>query len=322
MKTKRKFRFIRVIRNIVLGLTAALLVWMLVNFGMTKYEHKKYPAWGQYVEVDGQKMHVYTKGETGSTIVMLSGLGTVAPVLDFEPLVNELAKHHKVAVVEPFGYGWSDLTDKERTVENIVEELRSALQQANIDGPYILMPHSVSGIYSMYYANTYPDEIKAIIGIDITLPQALDYFKESAPTMPTAMSLAVPSGLTRLAAYISPGSVLPLADEDTYSDDNLKMTQIITAWKAYNKNVVNEARELKRNIAATTNMVFPSNLPVMIFTPPSDKVNAEGKSNITFYEDQLRKVDQHQLITLEGHHYLHWTQFKQISHDVEAFLSD
>jgi pimeloyl-ACP methyl ester carboxylesterase len=128
------------------------------------------------VELDGENMHIYTKGEGENTFVLLSGLGTTAPVLDFEPLVNELAKENKVVVVEGFGYGWSDLTKKERTVENIVGEIRAALQLANIKGPYILMPHSISGIYSMYYANKYPEEVKAIIGIDPTLPQAFRVF--------------------------------------------------------------------------------------------------------------------------------------------------
>ncbi|WP_339229807.1 alpha/beta hydrolase [Aeribacillus sp. FSL K6-2833] len=127
-------------------------------------------------------MHVYTKGDGENTIVLLSGLGTAAPVLDFDPLVNELAKNHKVVVVESFGYGWSNVTNKERTVENIVEGIRTALK-SNIEGHYILMPHSISGIYSMYYANAYPDEVKAVIGIDFTLPQVLEYFGESAPTM-------------------------------------------------------------------------------------------------------------------------------------------
>lgn len=89
-------------------------------------------------------MHIYIKGEGDNTIVLMSGLGTAAPALDFEPLLNELAKENKVVVVEGFGYGWSELTEKERTVENIVEELRIALKQSDIHGPYILMPHSVS----------------------------------------------------------------------------------------------------------------------------------------------------------------------------------
>lgn len=298
-----------------------LLIIVSVNGTMTMYEHMKYPAWGQYVEVKGKKMHVYTKGTKGNTIVLLPGWGTAAPVLDFEPLLNELAKQNQVVVVEPFGYGWSDLTNEERTVDNIVEELRSALHQANIKGPYILLPHSVSGIYSMYYANKYPDEIQAIAGIDITLPQAVEYFKEALPQLPKSMSWFVPSGLARLATYIAPSDVLPEADEGTYSDENLKLTKMITSWKAYNTNVVNESRELKNNINTTKELTFPPNLPVMIFTIDKNKVNEDGRSNITFYQEQLKNVHTHQLITLKGHHYLHWTHYKKIADDLNAFVS-
>lgn len=153
-------------------------------------------------------MHVYTKGDGENTIVLLSGLGTAAPVLDFEPLVNELAKNHKVVVVESFGYGWSNVTNKERTVENIVEGIRTALK-SNIEGPYILMPHSISGIYSMYYANAYPDEVKAVIGIDFTLPQVLEYFGESAPTMSEYMKYVFTNWNCTIGIYIIPDDFLP-----------------------------------------------------------------------------------------------------------------
>ena len=117
IKTKKKFRFWIVLRNILLGIVAALVLWFIFSNVMTTYEQKKYPAIGQLVEVDGKSMHVYTKGDGDNTIVLLSGHGTAAPALDFEPLIDELAKNNKVVVVESFGYGWSDITDKERTVE-------------------------------------------------------------------------------------------------------------------------------------------------------------------------------------------------------------
>ncbi len=180
-------------------------------------------------------MHVYTKGGGDNTIVLLSGLGTAALALDFEPLIDELAKNNKVVVVESFGYGWSDITDKERTVENIVEESRTALKKLNIKGPYILMPHSISGIYSMYYANKYPEEVRAIIGIDPTLPKQFDYRGDSAPTLPNLIGHAAPTGITRLVSYLSPDLFLPSAEETTYSEETLKMFKTIFAWMAITK---------------------------------------------------------------------------------------
>ncbi|MGP0584298.1 alpha/beta fold hydrolase [Paenibacillus timonensis] len=319
MKTRKRFKFWKVVRNIFLAILTAGVVWFMSNLVMTKYEHHKYLALGEFVEVEGKHMHVYTKGEGENTIVLLSGLGTPAPALDFEPLINELSKTNKVVVVEAFGYGWSEIIDKERTVENIVEETRAALQQSNIKGPYILMPHSISGIYSLYYANRYPDEVKAIIGIDSTLPQMMEYFGESAyPAMPNYMSYLAPSGIARLMVYFEPNQVMPHAVKGTYTEENLRMTKAISAWKTYNKNVVAEMNELKNNVDKTRTMKFPADLPVMIFTPKED--NLFGKSKISFYQTQLQHVNMNQLVVLEGEHYLHWTQYKEMSKYVNGFI--
>jgi pimeloyl-ACP methyl ester carboxylesterase len=85
------------------------------------------------------------------------------------------------------------------------------------------MPHSISGIYSMYYANTYPDEVEAIIGIDPTLPQALEYFGETALAMPAYFRYMALTGIARLALYITPENFLPIAEKGTYSEANLRM---------------------------------------------------------------------------------------------------
>ncbi|TDL32090.1 alpha/beta hydrolase [Jeotgalibacillus sp. S-D1] len=293
---------------------------------MTSYEQKKYSSLGDLVEVDGNNMHVYTKGKGDNTIILLSGLGTAAPSLDFDPLINELSKNNKVAVVETFGYGWSAITKKERTVENIVEEIRMALKKANIQGPYILMPHSISGIYSMYFADKYPEEVKAIIGIDPTLPQVLNYFDETAPAMPKYLSYLATTGIARMAVTIDAEGILPIADDGTYSEENLKMTKAISAWKGYNKNVVAEANEIKNNIDKTVNMKFPSNMPVLFFTTKEDKGTGDSKNKVTFYKTQLTDSPASKIITLDGHHYLHWTRYKEISKEVneltESFATD
>lgn len=63
---------------------------------MNLYEKNHYSPKGQLVNVDEHKMHVYTKGEGANTIVLLPGLGTTAPALDFEPLLEEISKKIKL----------------------------------------------------------------------------------------------------------------------------------------------------------------------------------------------------------------------------------
>lgn len=308
------------LRNIMLTLVAACVLWIIFHHALSFYEKIKYPPMGELVEVDGKDMHVYIKGDGDQTIVLLSGLGTAAPVLDYYPLIEELAKDKRVVLVEPFGYGWSDMTNKERTAENIVAELRTALQKMNIEPPYILMPHSISGIYSMYFVNTYPEEVEAVIGIDPTLPQALEYFGESVPTMPDYYQYLAPFGVARLAIAIQPENFLPVAKAGVYSEKHLKMTKAISARKISNKNVISEANEMKNNVDKTADMKFPEDMPILIFTTKEDRVTADGKNNVTFFESQLTDSAASKIVVYEGHHYLHWSRYKEISEEVKKFI--
>ena len=95
---------------------------------------------GQYVEVDGHKMNIYTEGEGKHTLLFLSGSGTAAPVLDFKSLYSLLSSDYKIVVIEKFGYGFSDVVDSERSFETILRQDREALTKAGIEGPYILCP--------------------------------------------------------------------------------------------------------------------------------------------------------------------------------------
>lgn len=132
---------------------------MAVNYG-TKYN------------VGKGKINIYTEGEGEYTIVFLSGAGVTSPVLEYRTLYRRLSDAYRIAVVEKSGYGMSESTDTERTVENMVGESREALKLAGINPPYILAPHSYSGHETIYWANTYPDEVKAVLSIDMRLPES------------------------------------------------------------------------------------------------------------------------------------------------------
>ncbi|MFS0868719.1 alpha/beta fold hydrolase [Paenibacillus xylanilyticus] len=322
MIVKKKNKILTIFKRMLLVMLSAVLIWIGFHHVMKLVEQHKYPAIGQYVQIENQRMHVYTKGNGPNTIVLFSGLGTASPVLDFEPLINEMSKHNRVVVLEPFGYGWSDKTDRKRTVEHIVEELRSALKQLNIKGPYVLMPHSASGIYTMYYAHEYPEEVKAVVGIDATLPAALAYFNESPPSIPDYMKYAEPSGLARLAVTLDGSDYLPLASEGAYSDENLAMTKAMTAWNSYNKNIVQEASELDDNVRKTAQMSFPSDMPVLFFTRDDGRVSEDGKSHSSFLQTQLTEHPSSTIFPLKGHHYLHWTKYKEMSEVVLRFMKD
>ena len=131
------------------------------------------------VKVNDTKLNVYTEGKGKATIVFMSGSGVTSPVLEYRPLYSKLSDNYRVAVIEKCGYGFSSHMTSKRTIENLVLEDRYALKEAGIEPPYILAPHSYSGFEAVYWANTYPEEVKAVLGIDMGFPDhALSMAKE------------------------------------------------------------------------------------------------------------------------------------------------
>lgn len=243
----------------------------------------------QSVKVNDKTMHACIKGSGEKTIVMLSGWGTENPIDDFMPLADKLSDEYKVVILEYFGYGKSDITEDERTNENIVNEIRSALNELDIKPPYILMPHSMSGLYSLYYADKHPDEVKGIIGIDMSLPQK------------------------QLERWQN-GSFKKLSSEEL---DGANVS-IVNQWNSFYDN----SKELE-------NIKYPENLPVLAFlaTEQVNAVNDMIKSGtmITSWEDinnnMITNPDIQNIKVLEGTHYLHHKQVNKISELSKEFIN-
>lgn len=123
------------------------------------------------VKVGDIYLNVYTEGKGHTTIVFMSGNGVAAPALEYKPIYRRMSSKYRIAVIEKAGYGFSDHADKPPTMENLVASDREALRQAGIKPPYVLAPHSYSGLEAIYWANNYPDEVSAVLGIDMGVPE-------------------------------------------------------------------------------------------------------------------------------------------------------
>ena len=183
---KKKGRIKKVVKRIVkwtiIGIVIinAFIAIMLVgtylyNKSCLEKEAKLIHHKGRYVEVDGHDMNLLIEGNGDKTLVFLAGAGTPSPILDFKPLTDILKNDVKVVIIEKFGYGYSDEIEGDRTVDVITEQDREALLAAGVEGPYIL--YSASGFEAMYWANHYPDEVEAIIGLDMGIPEEYDYME-------------------------------------------------------------------------------------------------------------------------------------------------
>lgn len=129
-------------------------------------EHYKNP-----VRVNGHEMNVFSAGNGEKCIVFLAGAMVTSPILEYKPLWEKLTGDFRIAIVEKAGYGFSQgNTGASRDVETLTEESREALRLAGIQPPYLLAPHSYSGLEAVYWAMQYPQEIAGILGLDMVTP--------------------------------------------------------------------------------------------------------------------------------------------------------
>ena len=292
-------------------LAVGLTTTTVVNAVSTETEKDRIETYGRTVSVDGRSMNVVVSGEGDQDVVLLPGFGTASPALDFEPLVAELAQDRRVIVVEPFGYGLSDGTERARTTDNIVDEIHEALQVLEVDR-YVLMGHSIAGLYAIEYANRYADEVTAFVGIDSSVP--------GQPNMDTVfptglLGAAKNLGLIRLVAHAS-GDGLDGLD---YDDDAREQMSLLSNRNSLTPTYLDEMNRIRTNFADAAGTGFPVVLPVLLFVVAD---NAGNPDWLDLHESQAAEVDDGTVIPLDGEHYLHHTHASEIADDFRLWEAD
>jgi pimeloyl-ACP methyl ester carboxylesterase len=205
----RSRRLWRWTKRVLVGL-AGLIVFLLVagvvyQFVATKIDGYRYPAPGEMVDVGGYSLHLYCTGEGGEvpTVVMDSGAG--GSVLDWQLVQPEVAGFARVCTYDRGGAGWSEPGAQPRTSEQFVEELHTLLGNAGVQGPYVLVGHSLGGTNMQLYASRYPDEVAGMVLVDSAL-EDLDLLSitESLQGSPVWTKIYATTGVVRLVNMLGP----------------------------------------------------------------------------------------------------------------------
>ncbi|MFD0678984.1 MULTISPECIES: alpha/beta fold hydrolase [unclassified Paenibacillus] len=125
---------------------------------------RDYPPPGKLVDAGGYELHLVKSGGGSPAIVLESGSGETS--LSWRDIPNDLATYATVVTYDRAGYAWSEMASSERTGDNIVRELYTALKKEGIQGPYLMVGHSLGGMYARLFAQTYRDEVMGLVLVD------------------------------------------------------------------------------------------------------------------------------------------------------------
>ena len=244
---------------------------------------------GEIVDLGNYSVHVYSEGDANAapTLVFMSGS------------------------VEKAGYGYSDIVEIDRDVATMVEEVRNALNGAGINKPYVLLPHSMSGLEAIYWAQNYPDEVSGIIGIDMSVPDAYAdgaLNQRITRRMMTLGRLTVKLGLLRIPG-IYPLNEAPLTDEEVIQQKLLMYRNAVNpVYIAEGQNVWENAKVVKAggNLTCPLLMFCSDGTEIGDFWIPAQKEFAEE--------------NQAEIVFFDCGHYIHYFKSEEMKKQIEAFL--
>lgn len=110
---------------------------------------------------------VRLEGRGSHTVIMEAGLGDTLDVWK-DVQAKIAADCTRTFSYNRAGYLGSDPATESRDSATVVTELRAELKRRNIDPPYVLVGHSLGGLYMQYFARNYPKEVAGLLLVDST----------------------------------------------------------------------------------------------------------------------------------------------------------
>ena len=307
---------LKIIGKILLGFLMLIVLFLLVMTVYNQIMLKKNKALygtplGQLVEVDGHNMSIYTEGEGDHTIVFLSGYGTTSPILDFKALYSRLSDQYRIVVVEKFGYGFSDEIDGSRDMDTILRQDREALEKAGINGPFVLCPHSFSGYEATLWAQKYPEEVEAIVGLDMCTPNCKDRSRLEQDRSNFDLSLV------RFLKYAGILRFFNQNESGTLTEQEQKIYNEIFNKKTLNDTMLREGENGQElALVDELNAVPLPTVPMILYMSADD--------NGAFWESGMQAMvdasSDGKLIKLSCGHYVHDYEYERISKDMKEFI--
>lgn len=106
-------------------------------------------------------------------VILSHGLGTTFQK-SWCRVFPEISRHHTVLAYNRAAYGRSAPVAGARDGERIVSELRELLQALGLPPPYVLVGHSMGGLYMQLFARRYPEEVAGLVLVDPTHPRQFE----------------------------------------------------------------------------------------------------------------------------------------------------
>jgi pimeloyl-ACP methyl ester carboxylesterase len=159
---------------------------------------------------DDAKLAFQLLGHAGPTVVFESGQGL--GMASWDRVAPRLAGCARVVVYDRPGIGDSParLSNRPVMADTVADELARLLRAIGAAPPYILVGHSLGGLYVQSFARRNPKDVAAVVLVDAASPlEPPGVFVSTAPLEPGSISAAEEAGVAPSDAALLAGPPFP-----------------------------------------------------------------------------------------------------------------
>ncbi len=149
------------------------IILTVIALTLTLSAHRESP---RLVDVGGHRLRTLVLGE-GDPTVVFETFGP-APLEFWTRLQHEVSPFARTFSYDHGGAWGSEAGPTPRDARRIAEELRAALHGRNLPPPYVLVGYSFGGPYVRVFADRYPDETAALVLVDPTQEDVIEWLQE------------------------------------------------------------------------------------------------------------------------------------------------
>ena len=306
------------LKKCCLGFISFVLLFLVATFIFHRISLEKEQASltpvGQQVLVNGHQMNVYVEGDGPETIVILSGAGIASPILDFKNVSDSLSKKYKVVIVERAGYGYSDDSNQSRDVMEVLSETRQALSQANITGPFIILSHSMASLESLAWQEKYPNEVKALVGLDWALPSSYEDLKDNQ----ALLTVAYWSSKIGLLRYFPESFYIK---NPTLTENERQQYKLLAYKQLISQAMLHESHLVKENAKKVPSSINPK-IPTLLMVSNGEGTTFSQSEWYHYAETFASDQSNVQVIYMDAPHELYHYQSHEIVSRIEEFLEN
>jgi pimeloyl-ACP methyl ester carboxylesterase len=167
-----KQRIIYIFLGILSLIVLATIIGVIYEMSARSQAARDFPPPGKLVDIGKRNIQLDCRGTGSPTVVFESGLDMFGS-LSWSLVHDEVAKTTRACAYSRAGIMWSDPRDSHQNAKTVADDLHHTLSIAGEHAPFVLVGHSLGGLYIMTYTKYFSQEVVGLVFVDAAHPEQM-----------------------------------------------------------------------------------------------------------------------------------------------------